>query len=112
MNAPSSDNAGELFPTESVQMDSPRLAWIKRHAVVTYYSNIEPACWFAGFQEWWPKLKGADFFAEETGYNGDTRCTEGPTEDAALAALATRWEIPLWNEDPAAPEHGTTKGKQ
>jgi hypothetical protein len=89
----------ELFPVEAVQMDSPRLAWMKKHGVITYRSPVEPVCWFAGFQEWWPKLEGVGFFAKETAHNGDIRVGEGATEDEALCQLA-KWEgIKLWNEE-------------
>lgn len=92
----------ELFPVETVSMDSPRLAWIKKHGVVTYHSfpNEPDHCWFAGFQEWWPKLTDrVDFFCHETGWNGDSRLAEGETEDEALATLARYYELPLWNEE-------------
>jgi hypothetical protein len=91
----------ELFPVESVQMDSPRLAWIKKYGVVTYHSlpNGDDHCWFAGFQEWWPTLTNpVDFFCKETGCNGDQNLTEGETEDEAIIKLALYNEIPLWNE--------------
>lgn len=99
-------NDEELFPAESVAMDSPKLAWMKRHGVITFYyssPNCEPT-WFAGFHSWWPYLKGLNFFAEETGHNGDSRVGEGVTEDDAIASLLTCGEarekgINLWNEE-------------
>lgn len=71
----------ELFPPETVQMNSPRLAWIKKYGIVTYHSlpNEPDHCWFAGFQDWW--------------------ITEGETEDEALAALARYCNLPLWNTE-------------
>jgi hypothetical protein len=93
----------ELFPLEAVQMDSPKLAWMKREGVITWYhpgfGDECPPTWFAGFQEWWPDLKEANFFAEETAHNGDSRCVEGDTEADAICALAKRYEIKLWNEE-------------
>lgn len=77
----------ELFPAEQVTMDSPRLAWMKRHGIITYYSAMDPAVWFAGFQRWWPELSGVDFFANETAHNGDSRVGEGETEEEALGEL-------------------------
>lgn len=98
-------NDQELFPAETVQMDSPRLAWKKKHGVITYrhpgFGKSCPPSWFAGFQEWWPDLTAVDFFAKETAYNGDSRCVEAESEDAALATLSRYYEIPLWNEEGA-----------
>ena len=91
----------EMFPADSVAMDSPRLAWMKKHGIITYRSPVEPVCWFAGFQDWWPKLQGVHFFAEETANNGDMRVGEGVTEDGALVELAKYEGIKLWNEESA-----------
>ncbi len=103
----------ELFPAESVRMDSPKLAWLKRHGVLTWYDSgkrdgfhVCPAEWFAGFQHWWPGLDGIIFFSEETGHNGDSRCGQGDTEDEAICSLLTCGEarakgIKLWNEETA-----------
>jgi hypothetical protein len=96
----------ELFPAESVQMDSPRLAWIKKHGVVTYFHHNEahgwPPTWFAGFQKWWPELSGFDFWANETARNCESRCACAGTEDEALTQLAVYYRIPLWNEEGGA----------
>lgn len=93
----------ELFPIEAVTQDSPRLAWMKRHGVITLHHAPGhcPATWFAGFQSWWPTLTSDDFFATETGANGDSRIGEGDTEDEALAALASNAGLRLWNEEGA-----------
>ena len=91
----------ELFAPESVAMDSPKLAWMKKHGIITCYhapGHVEPT-WFAGFQDWWPDRTGSDFFCEETMHNGDSRIGEGETETEALAALCAAWEIKLWNEE-------------
>lgn len=104
-NADISDDL--LFPVpESL---SPRLAWIKKHGIITYRHSTghAPATWFAGFQEWWPNKSGFDFFFEETANNGDSRVGEGDTEDDALANLLTCGDaraagIRLWNEEGAA----------
>jgi hypothetical protein len=93
----------ELFPAEAVAMDSPKLAWCKKHSVVIYRHPGDafgcPHSWFAGFQDWWPDLRGLNFFAEETAHNGDSRCVEAGTEEDALATLARYYKIPLWNEE-------------
>lgn len=96
----------ELFSAESVAMDSPRLAWMKRHGIITFYHAPGhcPPTWFAGFQCWRPGLTGIDFFATETAHNGDSRIGEGDTEDEALASLMTcgharENKIRLWNEE-------------
>jgi hypothetical protein len=94
----------ELFPPEAVAMDSPRLAWIKRHGIVTFHScpSDEWSTWMAGIQEWHPeKTDAADFFFEETSHNGDTRIGEGNTEDEAIAHLCRRHGVRLWNEEGA-----------
>lgn len=99
MNTTESD----LFPADVGQLDSPRLAWMKRHGVITLRHQSEKwlieATWFAGFQAWHPELGGVDFFAVETGANGDSRIGEGDTEEEALGALARRAGIRLWNEE-------------
>lgn len=94
----------ELFDMEAVKMDSPRLAWLKKHGVITWSHPGDeygtPPCWFAGFQEWWPGKTGADFFCEETSCHGDSRCPcDEATEDEALAKLARWYNLPLWNEE-------------
>ena len=97
----------ELFPIESVRMDSPKLAWMKRHGIITLHHRPGhcPATWLAGFQTWWPDLHGVHFFAEETAHNGDSRIGEGDTEDEALVSLLTCGEarrrgILHWHQEP------------
>ena len=87
-------------------MDSPRLAWMKRNGIITLYHAPGhcPPTWFAGFQVWWPELRGVDFFAEETAHNGDSRLGEGDSEDEALASLMTCWDarkinLKLWHAE-------------
>ena len=63
-----------------------------------------PPTWFAGFQVWWPDLRGVDFFAEETAHNGDSRIGEGDSEDESLASLMTCWDarsrnLQLWHAE-------------
>ena len=94
----------ELFPPESVAMDSPRLAWLKRHGCITM--SFEPHQrfgefdrWIAGFAE---GVAGKDaiaqWFCEECGKNGETTIGMGATEDEAIAELAIRYGVRLWNE--------------
>jgi hypothetical protein len=104
-------NPAELFPAEVVAMDSPRLAWLKRHDVLTWHDDgkrdgfqVCPPQWFAGFTHWWPEKTGIDFFALETAHNGDSRIGEGDSEQEALCQLLTCGEarakgIKLWNEE-------------
>lgn len=94
----------ELFPIEAVAMDSPRLAWMKRHGIITLHHRSEyvDPTWFAGRMVWWPGLTGVDFFAEETALNGDSRIGQGETEDEALVALAARAGLKHWSEEGGA----------
>ena len=100
---------GLLFPV--VETLSPRLLWMKKHAVLSWFDTgkrdgfqVCPPQWFAGFQHWWPEKTGIDFFANETGANGDSRIGEGDSEHEALANLMTCWDarkvnMKLWNEE-------------
>ena len=93
----------ELFPAESVAMDSPRLAWIKKHHCITFHSDLEPECWFAGFSETLIVDRDAQiqWMCDEIGDNGNSSVGEGATEDEAIANAAGIWRIPLWNEEGA-----------
>lgn len=89
----------ELFSVPEVL--SPRLAWLRKHGIITHHYVVEgcDSTWFAGFQEWWPELKGVNFFAAETAHHGDSRCVERDNEQEALADLARYYELKLWNEE-------------
>lgn len=84
----------ELFPVAEVAMDSPRLAWSKRHGIISWYDDgrrageefCEPQ-WFAGFQKWWPLEHGINYFALETAHMGDSRIGQGESEEEALIDL-------------------------
>lgn len=100
----------ELFPASEVALDSPRLLWLRRHGILTWFDDgkrdgytIEPE-WFAGFQHWWPGQLGINFFATETAHNGDSRIGQGDDEDEALIHLLTCAEarqrgIKHWSEE-------------
>lgn len=60
---------------------SPRLAWMKRHGVITRK-------WANG--TWWSCLE-SDW--------EERNASSGSTEDEAITNLAKRLNIPLWNEE-------------
>lgn len=67
--------------------DSPRLAWMKRHGVVTWMvqgCDVDP--WCASTEE---QVKKCDTEGLGT----------GDTEDDALADFARRRNLRLWNEE-------------
>jgi hypothetical protein len=71
----------ELFDIE--ESKSPRLAWIEKHQIVTLRGK--PDCWAA-----W--LSARSTRVEQTiGY--------GESEDEAIADLAIKLGIRLWNEE-------------
>lgn len=92
----------ELFPPESVAMDSPRLRWIKAHPFEVndhpeHEGDIETggryAVWFPdntleNWQETYKTPMPADYGL----------CGYGDTIDDALIELAQIYGIPLWNE--------------
>lgn len=91
----------ELFSPEAVASDSPRLRWMKRHQVVMFHAPSSGA-WYAGLWEWYPTIRtAAEFFLKETGENGASRCGYAETEDDAIADLALKHGLKLWNEEGA-----------
>ena len=108
----------ELFPAESVAMDSPRLAWMKRHGIVTHHSlpnDPHASRWYAGFWSWaedFPQMDevpqdpvGAEaLFLFETGMNGPVNVGTGATEEDAITELCRKHGLKLWNEEREAPE--------
>jgi hypothetical protein len=102
----------ELFPPESVAMDSPKLAWGKRIGLRTWHSipdDPQASCWFAGLDEWAKDFSAKNqehfrlypnslFLFEAENYD-DQRMGVGPTEDEAIYDLAHKNCIPLWNEE-------------
>ena len=96
----------ELFPPESVTMDSPRIAWMKRHGITvvchdwtgTDFENTAEPRWQAfssnAFRRQGPSFRHPVIWANE----GD-RCD---TEDEAVVALAQEMGLKLWNEEGAS----------
>jgi len=79
----------EMFDSKSVEKDSPRLAWFKKHNVSTYRTphmadEDEPwNCWSGPLQE----------------AVNNNRYATGETEDEAIANWAIENEVRLWNEE-------------
>lgn len=79
----------DLFPPDAGRMDSPRLAWLKKHGLITQlhdrmdddYADLEP----------WVCHQVIDRDFRVWGL--------GNTEDEACADYAQRNGIPLWNEE-------------
>jgi hypothetical protein len=82
----------ELFSTEAVAMLSPRLAWIKKHGVRLHHSPSEypDSTWCA----WFPDNEEIEGIPER-----EDLCGYGMTEDEAICALATIYDMRLWNEE-------------
>lgn len=82
----------ELFPVEAVTQLSPRLAWMKRHRIHTRESLIafKPGCFW---QAWIERVRDE--------LPGEINSAVGATEHDAMADLALRFDIELWNEEGA-----------
>ena len=68
----------DLFP--DCKMDSPRLAWMKRHGVFAYHDE-------------------RGYYVSLYDANPSSRTSFFETEDEALASWASGCGIPLWNEE-------------
>lgn len=89
----------ELFPAEAVTMDSPRLAWMKRHLVYTKFSQ---GCGEAPWSAWWGQRDPVEFLEyHDSDHDHEAIMGYGATEEAALVDLAIKWQFPLWNEEAA-----------
>lgn len=100
----------EMFPIESVSMDSPRLAWMKKHQVLTFHLSGTGE-WLAGFVAGpnYAKIAAsndetAQWFFDECGENGNLSIGVGETEHEAIIELMATWYarsngIRLWNEE-------------
>jgi len=86
-----------LFPDLPEQL-SPRLAWIRKHKVITYHSlpdEKDAAIWFATFDSGdWKYKNPGDYFAQEWGSYGETRSGMGATEDEAILDLCKHHGAP------------------
>jgi len=102
--------ADELFPAEDVASESPRLRWLKAHGVVTFCSlpGTDDEEWFAGLSQWLdgynPEIAsnygGTGWLVGcEGARNGRMRMGCGATESDAIADLACKNDIRLWNEE-------------
>lgn len=93
-------NSDELFPAEAVQMDSPKLAWLKKHGLETQRNE------FAGeFSEEWDDGETPAWVCRVVKDSADMssyrprEIAGGKTEEEACAELALIRGIPLWNEE-------------
>jgi hypothetical protein len=82
----------ELFPVSDTKMDSPRLAWLKRHDV-----SVDKE-WDDYFDEF---VFVAKIMKLYTGgiYRYSYMVGKGDTEDDALCDLAKKHGLRLWNEE-------------
>ncbi len=80
----------ELFPIDSIQMDSPRAAWLKRHRVMTLATPHGEEPWVAWFLR-----------DEEGPQNYGVPCEykTGFDENDAITELAIAAGLKLWNEE-------------
>ena len=92
----------DLFPNEGRQ-DSPRLAWMKRHGVITkeYPAHGD---WYAGLRSFAEDLQhvcdtDADILLWERCEHGLVNLGHARTEDDAIADLARKMGLRLWNEE-------------
>lgn len=90
----------ELFPAEAVAMDSPRLAWMKRHDVRIHHSPT--LCPDSPFCVWLPSNDAYPDLGAKGVPNNPSECGYGITEGDALEELAKLNGLKLWNEEPTA----------
>lgn len=89
--------ADELFPSEAIASESPRLRWMKAHDVHTLDSRIQPEPWSAWVGELTAAIAVGGDNPEIGGY------AVGETEDDAICALAKARGWRLWNECEVSP---------
>lgn len=75
-------------------MDSPRLAWIKKHGVKTHCA---PHCCEAPWCAW---FAGNEYVGNPGIPDNPDACGYGHSEDEAIQDLAVGYNVPLWNEEP------------
>lgn len=98
-------NNDELFPAEAVTMDSPRLAWMKRHGISviqhdwtgTDFENTDEPRWQARSEKAF-RIQGPSCKRPVIWTNRGPCCD---TEDQAIEAIAKDMGIRLWNEEGA-----------
>lgn len=82
-------SSDELFPLDSVCMDSPRLAWMKRHGVTVKAHEVgeltESPETGATIYPWYAERAGLE------------RVWGGYTSDHAMQELAESLKLPLWS---------------
>lgn len=88
----------ELFPAAAITADSPRLAWMKRHGLKTWPTRGwvgDTTCPETGadIRQWNAARDG-----HEPGMIHAPVCS-ADTEDEALAELALKLGLKLWNEE-------------
>ncbi len=82
----------ELFPLDSIQMDAPRLAWLKKHRVMTLHTPTAEHPWCAWF------LRDGE---TRDNYGIPSEYKTGFDENDALVELAKAAGLRLWNEEGA-----------
>ncbi len=101
----------ELFPAEAVTMDSPRLAWMKRHGLQVFHTPIDGLC---ECPETGEEIKAWSCCTlQELDRLSIRAVGTGDTEEAACVEWARKHHEPLWNQDtPAAPSNGEYEPRQ
>jgi len=91
-------NTDQLFDVP--EQLSPRLAWMKKHNVITYRCPSD-GLWVADFcEDGNEDFKDPySYFAKETAMNGDHYIGLGQSEDEAITHLCIRCRVKLWNEE-------------
>jgi len=83
----------ELFPFDDVRMDSPKLAWMKKHGVRVVQHDWTGTDFEGSDEPRWQAVIG--------GYRNPHYCIRMDTEDEAIEEAAMVLGVPLWNEDDA-----------
>lgn len=86
----------ELFPPESVAMDSPRLLWMKRLGLDVHRAPDE----VIGIEDDFGDIITKWYIVDTKFHPGEPMPYEGETQDEALQSYAVKHGIPLWNETP------------
>ena len=89
----------ELFPLETVASPSPRLAWMRRHRIRTFYrADMEPEFSWAA----WSERSGEYTNEDDASYMlNEGHVMFGETEDEALNNFCIENKIKYWNEEDA-----------